>query len=69
MCKLVGIDRDLHQIPFTFTRSRENVSSTDWEGFIRGLQETKRLSMQKISIFCIDNRFSLVEYFSQGEEQ
>ena len=29
---------DLHQIPFTFTRSRENVSSTDWEGFIRGLR-------------------------------
>ena len=29
---------DLHQIPFTFTRTRENVSSTDWEGFIRGLQ-------------------------------
>ena len=30
---------DLHQIPFTFTRSRENVSSTDWEGFIRGLSQ------------------------------
>ena len=30
--------RDLHQIPFTFTRTRENTSSTDWEGFIRGLQ-------------------------------
>lgn len=29
---------DLHQIPFTFTRNRENVSSTDWDGFIRGLQ-------------------------------
>lgn len=29
---------DLHQIPFTFTRNRENVSSTDWEGFIRGLR-------------------------------
>lgn len=28
---------DLHQIPFTFTRSRENNPSTDWEGFIRGL--------------------------------
>lgn len=28
---------DLHQIPFTFTRSRENISSTDWPGFIRGL--------------------------------
>ena len=30
--------QDLHQIPFTFTRTRENASSTDWEGFIRGLQ-------------------------------
>lgn len=29
---------DLHQIPFTFTRTRENKSSTDWEGFIRGLR-------------------------------
>ena len=29
---------DLHQIPFTFTRTRENASSTDWEGFVRGLQ-------------------------------
>lgn len=28
---------DLHQIPFTFARTRENRSSTDWDGFIRGL--------------------------------
>lgn len=28
---------DLHQIPFTFTRTRENKASTDWEGFLRGL--------------------------------
>ena len=28
---------DLHQIPFTFTRTRENLPSTDWEGFVRGL--------------------------------
>ncbi len=28
---------DLHQIPFTFTKTRENKSSTDWEGFIRGM--------------------------------
>ncbi len=28
---------DLHQIPFTFSRSRGNKTSTDWEGFIRGL--------------------------------
>ena len=33
--------RDLHQIPFTFARTRENTSSTDWEGFIRGLQRIK----------------------------
>ena len=30
--------RDLHQIPFTFSMSRENKSSTDWDGFIRGLR-------------------------------
>lgn len=29
---------DLHQIPFVFTRTRENRSSTDWEGFVRGLR-------------------------------
>ncbi len=29
---------DLHQIPFVFTRTRENKSSTDWEGFVRGLR-------------------------------
>ncbi len=28
---------DLHQIPFTFSRSRGNKTSTDWEGFVRGL--------------------------------
>lgn len=30
---------DWHQIPYTFSRSRENRSSTDWEGFIRGLKK------------------------------
>lgn len=29
---------DLHQIPFTFTRTRENKTSTDWDGFLRGLR-------------------------------
>ncbi len=29
---------DLHQIPFTFAKTRENKSSTDWDGFIRGLR-------------------------------
>lgn len=32
---------DLHQIPFTFTRSRENKSLTDWEGFLRGLKKIR----------------------------
>lgn len=31
-------ERDLHQLPFTFTRLRENLSSTDWEGFLAGLR-------------------------------
>lgn len=30
---------DLHQIPFTFTKTRENKASTDWEGFVRGLKQ------------------------------
>lgn len=29
---------DLHQIPFTFTRSRENFAATDWDGFVKGLR-------------------------------
>lgn len=32
---------DLHQIPFTFAKTRENKSSTDWEGFINGLRAIK----------------------------
>lgn len=32
---------DLHQIPFTFTKTRENLSSTDWDGFIKGLKEIR----------------------------
>ncbi len=32
---------DLHQIPFTFTKTRENRPSTDWDGFIRGLRTIK----------------------------
>ncbi len=39
---------DLHQIPFTFTRSRENLSSTDWGGFVRGL---RRLSFDGVLNF------------------
>lgn len=30
---------DLHQIPFTFAKTRENKTSTDWEGFVRGLRQ------------------------------
>lgn len=30
---------DLHQIPFTFTKTRENDPSTDWDGFTKGLRE------------------------------
>ena len=29
---------DLHQIPYTFTKTRENTSSTDWTGFLKGLR-------------------------------
>lgn len=32
---------DLHQIPFTFTKTRENKVSTDWEGFLRGLKAVR----------------------------
>lgn len=32
---------DLHQIPFTFAKTRENKPSTDWEGFLRGLQNIR----------------------------
>lgn len=31
---------DLHQIPYTFAKTRENKTSTDWEGFLRGLKKT-----------------------------
>lgn len=30
---------DLHQIPYTFTKTRENTSSTDWNGFLTGLKK------------------------------
>ncbi len=29
---------DLHQVPFTFTKTRGNRPSTDWNGFVRGLK-------------------------------
>lgn len=39
---------DLHQVPFTFTKTRENKPSTDWDGFIRGL---KRIHFDKVLSF------------------
>ena len=33
--------KDLHQIPFTFSKNRENHCSTDWTGFINGLKNIK----------------------------
>lgn len=30
---------DLHQIPFTFARARENKAATDWDGFLRGMRK------------------------------
>lgn len=33
--------RDLHQVPFAFTKTRENKSATDWEGFISGLKSIR----------------------------
>lgn len=32
-------ESDLHQIPYTFTKTRENTASTDWNGFLRGLRK------------------------------
>ena len=31
--------RDLHQIPYTFTKTRDNTPSTDWDAFIYGLRD------------------------------
>ena len=30
---------DLHQIPYTFTKTRENICSTNWNGFYKGLSQ------------------------------
>ena len=29
---------DLHQLPFVYTKTRENKPSTDWDGFVKGLR-------------------------------
>lgn len=39
---------DLHQIPFSFTKTRENTASTDWDGFIR---ELKRIQFDQVLSF------------------
>lgn len=39
---------DLHQIPFTFTKTRENKVSTDWDGFVSGL---KKIHFDKVLSF------------------
>lgn len=39
---------DLHQIPYTFARTRENKCSTDWEGFLAGL---KNIGFDKVLSF------------------
>lgn len=42
--------RDLHQIPFTSVGDCGNVSSTDWDGFVRGLQ---KIQFDKILSFDV----------------
>ena len=31
--------RDLHQVPFTFTKTRDNTSSTNWPAFIQAMRD------------------------------
>ncbi len=37
--KQAGIRIHQMQIPYTFTKTRENKPSTDWDGFIKGLKD------------------------------
>lgn len=73
---------DLHQIPFTFTKTRENTSSTDWDGLIRGLrviQYDKVLSFETapvLSSFPEEMKMDVLsflarigEYFKQKIEE
>ncbi len=39
---------DLHQIPYVFTRTRDNKPATDWDGFIKGL---KNIGFDKVLSF------------------
>lgn len=70
---------DLHQIPFTFTKTRENKSSTDWDGFVRGLRNIhfdKTLSFETAPVLnafpeqlkqdALSFIFKIGEYFSNS---
>lgn len=73
---------DLHQIPFTFTRTRENKSSTDWDGFVRGLRNIhfdKILSFETAPVLkaypeqlkqdALSLIFRIGEYFSHSVDE
>ena len=68
---------DLHQIPYTFTKNRENLASTDWDGFLRGLKKIgfdKTLSFETAPVLSTfpdelkENALSMIcavgEYFA-----
>ncbi len=76
-----GID-DLHQIPFTFTRTRENASSTDWDGFLQGLRNIhfdRTLSFEtapvlkafpeQLKLDALAFIYKIGAYFSQSVEE
>ena len=48
---------DLHQIPYTFTKTRANKSSTDWEGFIAGMKEIKYQGVLNFEASPVVNAF------------
>lgn len=69
---------DLHQIPFTFTKTRENTTSTDWDGFIRGLRKIEYNGVlsfetapvlssfpEELKVEALDFIARIGEYFSQ----
>ena len=62
---------DLHQIPFAFTRTRENTSCTDWESFIEGLKESQFngvLSFETAPVlksFPLEMKENVLEFIAQ----
>lgn len=62
---------DLHQVPFTFTKTRENLASTDWDGFIRGLKAIrfdKTLSFETAPVlqsFPEEMRFEALSFIAK----